>query len=266
LGAAIVSESQAEKIDIGSSDSASGWFDRLSICLPLVFLIGVPAILATRAIFLRYHPENFVDSSPTISETASHPPASLFFLLAMLLVTVCILISWSLNIIRSRNRLALILEQGATVSAVLPTLLYTGAGILGMAAGLSLASLAIYNLNDGHDIHMKSSWAFYICQAVSITLDILFVFWMRRLSLQPTKGDGLMSRAAVAAGIFIGSWFFLYMYLSKDSAAPEHRYAVQLVYVGAEYVVAVLFLAYPATVYRELRQHFRETSQAGRMD
>lgn len=263
-GLITLSESRVAEVDIGSPDGAACWLERLSICLPLVFVIGVPSILVTRAIFLGYHPENFVDSSPTISETASHPPASLFFLVTMVMVTVCIIISWSLNFIRNRRRVMLLSGQGVTGRAVAPTLLYAAASLLGMAAGVSLALLAVYNLNNGHDIHMTSSWTFYICQAVSITLDILFVLWMRRLTGQSEKGDGLRSRIMVASGIFCGSWFFLYMYLSKDSVAADYRYAVQLIYVGAEYIVAVLFLTYPVTAYPELRRHLREFAVAGR--
>ena len=70
--------------------------------------------------------------------------------------------------------------------------------------------------------------AFYITQAVSITFDILFVLWVRRLAGISAEGDGLAGRLAVATAAFIGSWFFLYMYETKGGAAPEHRYAVQL--------------------------------------
>ena len=244
--------------------AAGSWFERLSICLHLVFLIGAPSVLITRAIFYAYHPENFVDSSPTISETASHPPASDFFLGTMILVTACIAVSWSLNITRNRYRLGLLAAQGMKVAG--PMLLAGIASVLGIAAGFWLATVSVYTLNNGHDVHMMGSWAFYICQALSITLDILFVLWMRRLAPSPFSDDRLWQRIAVAAGIFLGSWFFLYMYLSKDFAAPENRYAIQLVYVGAEYLVALLFLIYPMTAYAEMRRHFREFAGDERKD
>lgn len=241
-----------------------GWLSRLSICLPLVFLIGVPTILVTRAIFAHHYPQNFVGSSPTISETASLPPASLFFLVMMNLVVACIFVSWSLNAFRNQTRLRLLAMQGMGVTG--PNILQWLACILGLLAGFWLGAVAAYNLEDDHDIHLMASWAFYVSQAVSITLDILFVLWLRRLTGNSGRGDGLMSRILVAIGIFIGSWFFLYMYLSKDSAAPENRYAVQLVYVAAEYVVATLFLAYPMTAYFELRRHLREFAATARMN
>jgi len=235
--------------------------ERLSWCLPLVFLIGAPSVLITRLIFLHYYPGYFVNDSPTISETASHPPAYHFFEWTMALVTVCIIISWSLNMLRNRRRLSEI-ASGAPVLG--PAILHTMAGLTGISAGLFLLLIAVFNLHDGHDVHMFGSWGFYITQATSITFDILFVLWVRRLAGISEEGDGLAGRLAVAAAAFIGSWFFLYMYETKGGASPEHRYAVQLVYVGAEYTLAMLFFFYPVMVHGELRRHFREFAAADR--
>jgi hypothetical protein len=138
------------------------------------------------------------------------------------------------------------------------TVLNWTASLVGMLAGCLLVLVSVYNLTDGHNVHMFGSWGFYICQALSITFDIIFVLWMRRFAMGPTKKDGLWGRVAVATGIFVGSWFFLFMYESKGYAAPDHQYAVQLVYVGAEYAVCMLFLIYPMTAYAEIRRHFRE--------
>jgi hypothetical protein len=88
------------------------------------------------------------------------------------------------------------------------------------------------------------------------------VLWVRRLAGISPDGDGLAGRVAVAIAAFIGSWFFLYMYETKGGAAPEHKYAIQLTYVGAEYALAMLFFFYPVTVYRELRRHFRDFAAA----
>jgi hypothetical protein len=243
-------------------EAAGSPLERLCLALPLVFLLGAPSVLITRFIFLHYYPDHFVGDSPTISETASHPPSSVFFEWSMALVTACIIVSWSLNILRNQRRLADLSRSGVGVLG--PTFAYGLASLLGMAAGLSLLTVAVYNLNDGHDIHMYGSWMFYIAQATAITFDILFVLWMRRLAGASPRGDGLMARALVALAIFFGSWFFLYMYETKDLASPQHRYAIQLVYVGAEYFVAMLFLAYPMTAYAEMRRHFREFAAADR--
>jgi hypothetical membrane protein len=138
------------------------------------------------------------------------------------------------------------------------------AGLMGIIAGLFLLLIAVFNLHDGHDVHMFGSWAFYITQAASITFDILFVLWVRRLAGVSGEGDSLAGRLAVAAAVFIGSWFFLYMYETKDAAAPDHKYIVQLIYVGTEYTLAMLFFLYPLTIHGDLRRHFRKFAAAGR--
>ena len=106
--------------------------ERLSWCLPLVFFIGAPSVLITRFIFLHYYPDHFVNDSPTISETRPHPPGLSLFEWTMALVTVCIVISWSLNMLRNRRRLS----QIASGTPVLgPAILHTLAGLTGICAG-----------------------------------------------------------------------------------------------------------------------------------
>ncbi len=244
----------------GLRPARASWGERLAWCLPLVFVIGVPSVLITRLIFLEYFPSHFVNDSPTISETASRWPSDIFFEWTMALVTLCILVSWSLNIVRNRRRLSDFSRAGLSVAG--PATLFALSTILGISAALFLMLVAIFNLHDGHDVHMYGSWAFYITQALSITLDILFVLWLRRIVGAPAARDGLWSRVLVAAGIFLGSWFFLYMYETKGLAAPENRYAIQLIYVGSEYFVAAMFLAYPMTAFAEMRRHFREFASA----
>jgi len=250
--------SELRAMDGEDTNGSANLLERLSLALPLVFLIGAPSILVTRLIFLRYFPSHFVRDSPTISETASEPPASLFFEWTMALVTLCIVISWTLNMLRNRHRLSLVTNGPATFW---PSMLHTMAGLMGISAGLFLLLIAVYNLDNGHDVHMFGSWAFYITQTASITFDILFVLWIRRLAGISPSGDGLAGRAVIAGLSFIVSWFFLYMYETKNYVAPENRYAVQLVYVGAEYTLAMLFFFYPVTAYNELRRHFREFAE-----
>jgi hypothetical protein len=242
----------------------ASWGERLAWCLPLVFIIGMPSVLITRLIFLDYFPDHFVGDSPTISETASRWPSDVFFEWTMALVTICILVSWSLNVVRNRRRLAGFSRSGLNVGG--PATLFALSTILGISAGVSLMLVSVYNLHDGHDMHMYGSWVFYITQTLSITLDILFVLWLRRIVKTPSGRDGLWSRVLVAVGIFLGSWFFLYMYETKGLAAPENRYAIQLIYVSSEYFVAAMFLAYPMTAFAEMRRHFREFASADGQD
>ncbi|MBN9589522.1 MAG: hypothetical protein J0G99_11000 [Alphaproteobacteria bacterium] len=255
-----MSDTRVIEMQQATQSARVSWGERLSWCLPLVFVIGVPSVLITRLIFLHYFPDHFVNDSPTISETASRWPSDIFFEWTMALVTLFIIVSWSLNIVRNRRRLFHFARAGVPVKG--PAILFALASALGIAAGLFLMLVAIFNLHDGHDVHMYGSWAFYISQALAITIDILFVLWLRRLVDEPSGRDGIVSRVLVAAGIFLGSWFFLYMYETKGLAAPDHKYAIQLVYVGSEYFVATMFLAYPMTAFAEMRRHFRELAGA----
>lgn len=228
------------------------WHDRLSLSFPLVFLVGAPCLFITRDVFWHYYPSHFVNDSPSISETASRWPSSQIFEWPMLFVTLCIFVSWSLNLLRNGRRL-----RDANIRAPLQEALNWGACITGMFAGLCLATIAIYNLHDGHDVHMAGSWAFYISQVLAITLDIIFVMRKPRLLGLPAH-QGLATRVAVAAGVLIGSLFFLYMYLSKGSVAPDHKLLVQQIYVASEYTVCLLCLFYPSIVYGEMRRDYRE--------
>ncbi len=238
-------------------DATEVWLNRLSICLPLVFLIGAPAVIITRIVYFHYYPSEFVNTSPTISGTASQPPADYLFEICMMPVVACIFIAWTLNLLRNTRRLAHTKRSG--ISILGPTILNWLSCTAGICAGVFLGLVAIYNLRQGHDVHMFGSWAFYISQSFSIVFDILFVLWMRKLTVDSgmEKSD-FWARVAVASGVFVGSFFFLYMYETKDYAPPQTQYTIQLIYIASEYVVCLLFLLYPAIAYREMRRHFAQ--------
>lgn len=243
--------------DIRGAELAQRWLLRLSYCLPLVFLIGAPTILITRMVFFNYYPSHFYHDSPTISETSSLPPANLIFEVFMLLVTVCIFVSWTLVLMCNSVHLSRSMTRGASVRG--PVILSWSTCATGIAAGAFLGLISIYNLNDAHDIHMFGSWAFYLCQAFSIIFDILFVMSVRGIA--PADGSAkikLQARATVASIVALLSLFFLVMYETKGYATPQDKYATQLVYVSAEYAVCMFFLAYPTTVFFEMRGHLRQ--------
>ncbi len=238
-------------------DATEVWLNRLSICLPLVFLIGAPTVIITRILYFHYYPSEFVNGSPTISGTASQPPADHFFEIFMMPVVICIFIAWTLNLLRNTRRLAHTKRSGQNTLG--PAILNWLSCISGICAGVFLGLVSIYNLRQGHDVHMFGSWVFYISQSLSIVFDILFVLWMRQISVDSgMEQSDFWARVAVAAGVFVGSFFFLYMYETKNYAAPQIRYTIQLIYIGAEYFVCLLFLLYPAIAYREMRRHFAQ--------
>ncbi len=236
-------------------DATEVWLNRLSICLPLVFLIGAPTVIITRIVYFHYYPSEFVNTSPTISGTASQAPADHLFEIFMMPVVACIFIAWTLNLLRNTRRLAHTKRNGDSVLG--PTILNWLSCAAGICAGTFLGLVSIYNLRQGHDVHMFGSWAFYISQSLSIVFDILFVLWMRKITVDSgMEASDFWARVAVAAGVFIGSFFFLYMYETKNYAPPQTRYTIQLIYIASEYFVCMLFLLYPAIAYREMRRHF----------
>jgi hypothetical protein len=234
------------------------WFYYLSFALPLVFLIGVPSIFITRSIFYAYYPDQFFNDSPTISGTASHSPSGDFFLWAMLMDTLCIFISWTLISFMNGDRLSRLAHPER------PSLLvFMGrfAVFAGMAAGFFLSLLGLYTLNNGHDVHMFSSWAFYISQVLAIILDTFFVFWLARLCgehMGPIEHFGRRCRVALGSVIFVLSLCFLYLYEVRDFLPKAELYPVQLLFVASEYALAICCFAYPLTVFAEVRRHYRE--------
>lgn len=241
-----------------SSASAYLWHYYLTYALPLVFLIGVPSIFITRQIYYAHYPAQFVLDSPSISGTASDAPSSIFFEWTMYAVTLCIFISWSLNLFMNSARMARLSAEDRHV--LLPAL--SGfACFSGIVAGVFLATLGLFTLNNGYEVHMYSSWIFYISQVLAILLDTILVFWLARLCAEhqgPTERNGRRARLVLGLMILSASLFFLFMYEVRAYLPKEDKYPAQLVFVASEYLVAVLCFSYPLTIFAEMRRHYRE--------
>jgi hypothetical membrane protein len=239
-------------------DRRSQWPYHLALCLPLVFLIGVSGTIATRIAAYVYNPEKFVNDSPSISGTAASPPGSVIMEWALIATALCIIVSWTLLLIMSRDRLA-VLAQSRRPGALL-WLLAVGSWALGVTAGLSLALLGVFNMGDHHDPHMALSYAFYISQVSSFLVDGALATVIRRADptiAGPVERFALAGKLVMAGTVLIAALFFLYMYISKDYAAPDMRFTAQKIYVASEYTVALLSFAYPLTSFAEIRGHFR---------
>jgi hypothetical protein len=236
---------------------------RLAWCLPLVFVIGAASLFITRYIYWLYHPEQWVGDAPSISGTASAPPASVFFMVAMLADAVCIVVCWTLTLTMYRQRLRLVPRSRGRARLAL----WSGAAcLMGMLAGLSLAALGSVDLSDGHDFHMLASYVFFISQVLAFLLEGSAAVALRRVC---PGLDGPVERRAprakLSAGIttLVCALFFFFMYLVRDHLAPAVLYPAQQVYVASEYVVALLCFAYPLTSFREIRHHFSLAMGAG---
>lgn len=238
----------------------SSWLFYLTYSLPLVFLIGVPSIFITRSIHYAHFPDDFVMDSPTISGSASDPPASDFFEYAMFVVTFFIFVSWALNLMMSSDRLSRLSKDERPVGLVVVGRFAAFAGIM---AGFFLCLIGVYTLNNGHDVHMMSSWAFYISQVLAILMDTIFVFWLARISTEhqtPVEHFGRRCRVVLGLSILVCSLVFLFMYEVRDFLSDADRYHAQLFFVFSEYTVAILCFAYPLTGFAEMRRHYREVA------
>lgn len=234
------------------------WLYYLTYALPSVFLIGVPSIFITRSLYFGAYPDEFVMDSPTISGTASKGVASEFFAYSMMVVTGCIFVSWALNLFMSSDRLSRLPQDQRSHTL---TFLSRFSCFAGVVAGIFLCMLGLYTLKNGHDVHMFSSWAFYIAQVLAIVLDTILVFWIVRLQPEhygPVEQFGRRARVILGSCIFACSLVFLFMYEVRDFLSQDYRYPAQLIFVLSEYTVAILCFAYPLTGVAEVRRHYRE--------
>jgi hypothetical protein len=235
---------------------------RLTLCLPLIFVLGTSSLFVTRYIYWLYHPEEWVGTLPSISGTASEPPASTFFLAMMVAAALCIVISWSLALGMYLQRLRLVRQSDDRARLAMLSVAACGTG---MVAGLSLGALAIVSLRDGHDFHIDASYAFFISQVLSFLLEGACAVAVRRAC---PGLDGPVERRAVRVKLIAGltilvcALFFLFMYHVRDYLAPASLYPAQQIYVASEYVVALLCFAYPLTAFAEIRRHYRLASEA----
>jgi hypothetical protein len=230
----------------------------LTICVPLVFLIGAPTLLVTRMVFQHHYPHKFVGTLPSISGTAAAAPASSIFMWAILAVVLCILVSWSLELAMVRQRLTLAAPHAQLAQA---RRLNVIACVTGMLAGVFLGLLAVVNLQTGNRQHMLFSVLFFVCQAVAFLFDTWCATLQRRLLSDldgPAERLSIAGKLLVAGATVVSAFFFLFMFIAKDRNVFADRYTAQVVYVTAEYLLAMLLFAYPVPAYFEVRRHYRE--------
>ena len=232
-------------------------------CVPLIFVLGSSAVLLAWGVFAVYRPEAFIDSVPTISETASRWPSSLVFQILIFATVPCILVGWILNYWMNRHRLDAVAGTADGV-AVLRAVNFAACA-LGIFAGLNLALLGVFKLHAGdwnHYLHLQLSKSFYGTQVVAFLLDGWCAIRLRRICSGldgPAERLSQRSRAAVGICAAGSALFFLYLYVDRD--AFDDRLLAQQVYVGTEYLLVILCLAYPVAPFPEARQHFRRRAE-----
>jgi hypothetical protein len=228
-----------------------------------VFLIGAPTLLVTRLVFQHHYPQEFVGTLPSISGTAALAPASSVFMWAILATVLCILVAWSLELAMVRHRLATLAPPDPRLGQA--RRLNVFACVTGMLAGVFLGLLAVVNLQTGNRQHMIFSVLFFVCQSMAFLFDAWCAVLQRRLCTGldgPAERLSIIAKLTVAGITVVSALFFLFMFIAKDKNVFADRYTAQLIYVGAEYLLATLMFAYPAPAYFEVRRHYRERAAA----
>jgi hypothetical protein len=231
-------------------------------CAPTAFVSGVTALIASWLLFYIYHPEGFVGTLPSISETISTSPADFVFQGLMCVVAPCIFLIWPLNFFATRGRHAAQIGRGRYVP------LERGLNILtcftGMMAGVFLGALSIIKLHDGdvaHDLHIEFSAAFYISQILTFIFDAASAAIQRyvlRGSDSRAQRLSLRWRMIIGGSAIADALLFFYLYLHRDVFSDA--YFAQALYVFAEYALATLCFAYPLAVFPELREYYARPS------
>ncbi len=239
------------------SEVSQSWRRRLSWSLPLVFLIGVPVILATRTILNSTYPGRFDHMIPSISKTAAYAPGNYVFAVGMSAVAVCIFIAWSICR-RIGNERILHLAPQAYQNRLLGM---NGAGsVLGMIAALMLALLALISLEVDDALHMFLSALFFSFQVLAFAVDTLCYVVFRRYVGR--RGDRELKLAAttrlwMCLAVAISGSLFLYMFMNKSDGLFDSRYLAQQVYIFSEHALSFLFLAYPAALFPDVLRYIR---------
>ncbi len=225
---------------------------RLVITAPLVSLLGVPVIMATRYIFAAHLPDYFARRSPTISRTSAHEPASWLFGPGMTLVAVNTITAWSL--VWRFNAARIAAAEPDWQPGRRCRWLNNFACFTGVLACINLALLAIVTLRVSNDSHMAFSIVFFNAQVAAFIADGWLDAILRRRE-QPTASrlgeKEIYTLVMVAVGVFYG-----FMFLTKHLDTFGDRALRQQVYVITEYILTTMFLSYPWFYYLRLKRHF----------
>ena len=224
----------------------------------LVFIVGVPIILATRWVFFVHDPAIFERTSPSISKTAAYAPASYLFTAGMVVTAVFLIISWYI----ARRVISWCIDslQPGPGTALLRAL-GGAASALGIFAGILLALLAVVSLEYSNDGHMVLSALFYASQVTAFILDAAAAAWLGRRARRQGDGNLAMpgsSRIWVCLAVVISVCFFLLMFNLKDAEAYDDSMLVQRIYVASEYILAILCLGYAVAGYFDSKPYFRK--------
>ncbi|MDP6705475.1 MAG: hypothetical protein QF893_03940 [Alphaproteobacteria bacterium] len=237
---------------------AAAALEKLSPCMLLVFLVGVPIILITRWAFVVHHAEFFERTNPSISKTAAYAPGSYIFAAGIVLTAVLLIMAWYIG--RRVNGWSFEALRPGPGTGLMSAL--SGAGsILGMIAGVLLAALAIVNLKVSNNGHMVLSALFYASQVGAFLLDSVAAVWLKRRAREQADIDPPIpgnSRIWVCVGVVVATACFVFLFNFKDWEAYDDSMLVQRIYVASEYILATLCLGYAVAGYFDCKSYFNK--------
>ena len=235
----------------------------LSICTVLVFYLGVFTVAATGLLFYATNPEYFERSVPTISRTGSYPPTSYLFATGMVLVSVCIFVTWVLARGAHRDVIAKLIHDPDQADRA--KLLNDTAAYFGCLAGFCLGSMGVVSLEISNFLHMLLSWGFFVTQIAAFLLDSWLSLMLRRVSRSMNSGPVYdpNGRHWVCLTVCVFALLFLFMFYAKDEKIFDDRMLAQWIFVSGEYIVA-FFSFYYAFRFRPLAREYARTRLARR--
>lgn len=227
-------------------DRGSAVLDRkdLTVCAGLVFYLGVVTVAATDLVFYAVNPGYFDRSVPTISRAGSFAPANYLFATGMVLVAVCIFVTWSIARRTHRDWIAKTIRDPAQAARL--NVLNESAAAAGCFAGVCLGAMGVVSLEISNFTHMALSWGFFVSQILSFVLDTKLSLTLRRESR--SRSDGPVydpnGRHWVCLVVCLFGLLFLFMFYAKDEHVFADRMVAQWMFVIGEHIVAFFSFYY----------------------
>jgi hypothetical protein len=220
-------------------------------------------VAATGLLFYATNPEYFERSVPTISRTGSYPPTSYLFATGMVLVSVCIFVTWALARGAHREVIAKLIDDRDKADRA--NLLNDTASYFGCLAGFCLGSMGVVSLEISNFLHMLLSWGFFITQILAFLLDTWLSLMLRRESRARNSGPVYdpNGRPWVCLTVCVFGLLFLAMFYAKDENVFDDRMLAQWIFVSGEYIVA-FFSFYYAFRFQPLAKEYVRTRLARR--
>nr|VFJ74807.1 MAG: Frag1/DRAM/Sfk1 family protein [Candidatus Kentron sp. FW] len=219
-----------------------------TVCLLLVFLIGVATCIATMVLFYLAEPAHFAKRLPYITHAAGSEAGFSLFTTGMLLTTACILRSVHLVVTLHTRAISHFspddFRQGRW--RWWKNLLW----VLGMLFGLSLCGTV---LSRG-SLHVHFSLAFFVTITLCFFVDLLLVKAIGRIAAggyPPAVGGWMWLRRAITGTLFVCGILMAIFYYGKAYLPGWLVPQAHNIYAVIEYLFAFLAFGYSGAYFRD---------------